>query len=202
MYTPETEANTQRDFTSLESKSNSPSDKSNSSLDFIEKSILNSIYDEKVDYDSKLSKLYKAYNDYPDLLENRRQAIHCAFKLIFMYNIEDKLKIESKSPLVEQKDELLNNKKHLKDKLQRHDDKKEVMAPDIYKDAMNYYNKIKKKLKEIMDTERSINAKLNYKISFYTLFRAVRLYELWTHRLIFMVKEEDKQNNLKQMVKP
>jgi hypothetical protein len=49
------------------------------------------------------------------------------------------------------------------------------MTNDQYKEAMHYYAKLKKKIKEIMDIEKSITAKQNFKISFYTLFRAVRL---------------------------
>jgi len=92
-----------------------------------------------------------------------------------MYNIEDKMKIESKEPQLENKDYLLENKKKIKDKIQRHDERKELMTNDQYKEAMHYYAKLKKKIKEIMDIEKSITAKQNFKISFYTLFRAVRL---------------------------
>jgi len=37
------------------------------------------------------------------LLDNRRQAIHFAFKVIFMYNVEDKMKIDNKAPMLEDK---------------------------------------------------------------------------------------------------
>lgn len=107
-------------------------------IDQFDKSIINSLLDEQVVYDEKLSKLYSAYNQYPMLLDNRRQAIHFAFKVIFMYNVDDKMKIDNKSPMLEDKDKYLEKKKQLKYKIQKHDDKKEVMSSDAYKEALDY----------------------------------------------------------------
>lgn len=55
-----------------------------------------------------------------------------------MYNVDDKMKIDNKSPMLEDKDKYLEKKKQLKYKIQKHDDKKEVLSSDAYKEALDY----------------------------------------------------------------
>jgi len=48
------------------------------------------------------------------------------------------MKIDNKSPMLEDKKNYLDKKKQLKSKIQRHEDKKEVMSNEAFKELLEY----------------------------------------------------------------